>query len=57
MYDVAMFPPAILVCHIPLATEPLWALLVATEVKVVVYHILSSCASFDKELILSHIKS
>ena len=57
MYDVAMFPPAILVCHIPLTIEPLWALLVAAEVKVVVHHILPSCASFDIYPILSHIKS
>ena len=38
MYNVAMFPPSILVCHIPLATEPLRALLVATEVVIVVRH-------------------
>ena len=37
-HNVAVLPLAILVNHIPLATEPLWALLVAVEVKVVVCH-------------------
>ena len=39
MHDVAVFPLAILICHIPLTIEPLGALLVAAEVKVVVRHL------------------
>ena len=38
MYNIAVFPLAILVCHIPLAAEPLWALLIAAEVVIVMYH-------------------
>ena len=37
-HNVAVLPLAILVCHIPLASEPLWALLVAAEIVIVMCH-------------------
>ena len=38
MHDVTVFPLAILVYHISLASEPLGAVLVAAEVKIVIHH-------------------